>query len=220
MQKKLEIIAYGKYLDLAINQKNINFDESKIITLGNDLEFNYFVESILNKFQNIYLDDPVYIKILIAWSNSKLMSTRDSATQLLGESHILRDEVIKILNFRLRDRSWVVRCSAMYALSKLKAVECTMQIIERYKSSFYVEREWVLRSLGVMKDKRAFGFLEKNFKRSKLMSVKYLSASSLALLGRPEYANFLINQVSKEKDPENLFFLQDAISLLIENSIV
>jgi len=210
-QRIAEIISYGEYLDASINLNKIKFDEIKITALANDIEYFQIVDSILHKLKCSTLTNPAHVKILIAWSLCKTMSTRDSATMALGKTRVLN-----ALNLRIKDRWWVVRCSAMYALAQLKSTKHTNLIINRYKSSSHVEREWVLMSLGVMKDLRSIEFLKKQFERSQKMPVKYLSASSLSLLGLSEYSDFLVDQIIKEKDPDNLFVLKNALSLLLE----
>lgn len=104
----------------------------------------------------------------------------------------------------------------MYSLSQLKAQEYTDDIINRYSSWSFIEREWVLRSLIMLGDPKASDFLLKTFKFARSMNVKYLAAGALVAIGFEEHETFLRNRIAVEKDIDLKETLESAFEMLGE----
>jgi hypothetical protein len=206
---------YGEFLKKAIQDDNQHIDLVKIKEFSNEIDQIEVLESIFELLHSGCLSRNG-VRFLIICSESRLKSTRDSSTQLLGRGDTLKDDAIRALKARLNDSWWVVRCSAMYSLAQLRACSHTEDIIIRYKSYSFIERSWVLRSLTMMRDMRSNYFLLNVFKTARNPNVKYLAAGALAALGFVDYRNYLAERVLAEEHPDFLDTLHTVIEMLDE----
>lgn len=148
------------------------------------------------------------IDFFLACSQVDSVIIRDSAVKLLGDSRSLNNEIDAGLGLRLRDSSWIVRCSAMYGLGLRQSKTYTTKIVDRYKSWSFIEKQWVLMSLVKMKDDCAKTFLMKIYRYSTNRDRKYLAAAGLAVIGIREPKDYLDAEYSSMTDPEARYTLE------------
>ena len=165
------------------------------------------------------LDNEQIIQSIICCSELGGDAVRDTSTQVLGCAKLYESLVLTALHKRLYDKWWVVRCSAMYSISRHRAFQFTGEIISKYKSKFPIEREWVLISLTMMRDSDSKKFLEKCYNSSRSADLKYLAAGGLAALGDDECFAYLRSQKAMISCPESIITLDEIFSMLKEMGI-
>jgi HEAT repeat protein len=147
------------------------------------------------------------------------MIARDSAVQALGGCKLKDRKIDRALAQRLEDKSWIVRCSAAYALGERRALHYTQRIVDRYRSWSFIEKKWVLKALAKMKDPATLDFLTRIYKRSSNRDRKYFAAAGLSVLGVNEPRMYLESKYAGTTDPEEKYTLEDCMDLVREAEI-
>jgi hypothetical protein len=180
--------------------KNLKKSEQALVSLmqkkGAELIISDFIES---NYDNKFFFE---VAFLISCSKCPSMLVRDSSAIALGISESKDPRVNKALAVMINDRSWIVRCSAIYSLGLRRSLENTNNIISRYKSWSFIEKEWVLMSLIKMGDPNAKGFLQRIYKFSQNKDRKYLAASGLCVLGDKYACEYIVSEGNKKMDTD------------------
>jgi len=162
-------------------------------------------------------EDFLGVDFLIACAASPSMLVRDATAIALGTCGILDERINNMLSAMIKDRCWIVRCSVMYSLGLRRSFEHTNEIIRRYKSWSFIEKNWVLMSLVKMGDPKASSFLWRIFRYSRNKERKYLAAAGLCVLNVSVACEYLNVEGSKEEVPELQITHKLCMDLVREN---
>jgi hypothetical protein len=187
----------------------------KIEKYSGNLAFELHLDEWIQGLTN-WKSNGKIIKLLIECSRWKSMIIRDSCVTQLGFSITSKRIVSRALVDRIGDKSWVVRCSAMYALALQRDIKSSKLIMLRYNSWSHIEREWVLISLTILRDPSTRLFLENIFSRTRRYTYKLLSAGALSALGDAKYRLFLEKSYHEEKSKECLDDIKQIFDMLNE----